>query len=244
MIIYPAIDVLDGEVVRLHQGDFGAVSRYGRDPLEIARAYRDQGAAWIHVVDLSGARDGQRRQSAVIAKICSTGLRVQTGGGVRISDDVRQLYQAGVERVVVGSLAITQPGTVKDWLGLFGAEHLALAFDGRFRDGVFRPAISGWREDGNQTLDRLMTGYVAAGLRHALVTDIDRDGALTGVNLPLYQELVSRYPSVDWQASGGVAGTADIQAVDALGLSGVIIGKALYENKFTLEEVLACSQNA
>ncbi|MFS2317803.1 1-(5-phosphoribosyl)-5-[(5-phosphoribosylamino)methylideneamino]imidazole-4-carboxamide isomerase [Maricaulis sp. D1M11] len=242
MILYPAIDLLDGRVVRLRQGAFNAVTEYDQTPPEAARAFGEAGTSWLHVVDLAGARDGARRQTELIAEICKTGLRVQTGGGVRSSEDIENLLAVGVERVVIGSLAVSQPSQVSDWIRQYGPEHIALALDVRKLGETYRPALQGWTDTHFSTLQETIDAYESVSLRHALVTDIGRDGALAGPNLALYSSLLRDYPGVDWQASGGVSSLGDLRALRDMGVAGAITGKALYEGKFTLEEALACSQ--
>lgn len=240
MIIYPAIDVLDGRVVRLAKGDFGAVTDYGGDPVAAAQAWRDAGAEWVHMVDLSGARDGERRQQDLVASVAATGLKVQTGGGVRTEADVRAILDAGAARVVVGSTAVSQPQLVIGWIGKFGAEHIAAAFDVNIEGGAVYPTMKGWTERSDRTLIELLADYRLAGLSHALVTDVARDGMMEGPNLDLYADLATVRPDMAWQASGGVSGLQDVKALKAAGLSGVIIGRALFEKKLSLEEALAC----
>lgn len=244
MILYPAIDLLDGRVVRLHKGAFDAVTDYGDDPVAVATGFGDAGACWVHVVDLSGAREGARRQSDLIHEICGTGLRVQTGGGVRSREDVESLLAVGVERVIIGSLAVTEPDRVSGWIDEYGAERITLALDVRPVAGNYRPALSGWTDLMMTTLDDVIRGYEASGLRHALVTDISRDGDLSGPNIPLYRRLAQTWPQIDWQASGGVASVEDLAAARDAGAAGAITGKALYEGRFTLEEALECLRAA
>lgn len=240
MIIYPAIDVLDGRVVRLAKGDFDAVTDYGGDPVAAAVAWRDAGAEWLHLVDLSGARDGARRQQDIVAGITATGLKVQTGGGVRTAADVEAILDAGASRVVVGSLAVSNPQTVIGWINSYGAEKIAAAFDVRIEGGVAYPTLKGWTEKSQQTLAELLADYRRAGLAHALVTDVDRDGMLEGPNFELYADLCTIRPDMAWQASGGVSSLDDVKALKAAGLGGVIIGRALFEGKVDLAEALSC----
>ena len=239
MILYPAIDVLDGRVVRLAKGDFEQVTDYGDDPAAVARAYRAAGADWLHLVDLSGARDGARRQPELIAACAASGLAVQTGGGVRTGADVAALLAAGARRVVVGSLAVSNPQTVIGWITRFGADHIACAFDVRIEGGAAYPTMRGWTERSPRPLVELLSDYRLAGLAHALVTDVDRDGMLDGPNLGLYRDLVAIRPDIAWQASGGVSALTDLDALKAAGLAGVITGRALFEGRFTLGEALA-----
>ena len=240
MIIYPAIDVLDGRVVRLAKGDFDAVTDYGGDPVAAAEAWRAAGADWLHLVDLSGARDGARRQHALVDAISATGLKVQTGGGVRGEADVEAILSAGAQRVVVGSLAVSNPHTVIGWISKFGAERIAAAFDVRIEAGSVFPTLKGWTERAPRTLAELLADYRRAGLAHALVTDVDRDGMLQGPNFELYDDLITIRPDMAWQASGGVSSLDDVKALKAAGLGGVIIGRALFEGRVDLTEALAC----
>ncbi len=240
MIIYPAVDVMEGRVVRLAKGDFDAVTDYGGDPMSAAKAWKDKGAEWLHLVDLSGARDGARRQHDLVEAVAKTGLKVQTGGGVRTEEDVQAILDAGASRVVVGSLAVSDPQTVIGWLAKFGAARIAAAFDVRLQDGAAYPTTRGWAERSDRTLVELLADYRLAGLAHALVTDIDRDGMLEGPNLTLYQDLLRIRPDMNWIASGGVSSLDDVKALKAAGMTGAIIGKALFEGRVKLDEALSC----
>ena len=240
MIIYPAIDVLDGRVVRLEKGDFKAITDYGDNPVEIARMWVDQGASWLHLVDLSGARDGARRQHGIVEQIASLGLNIQTGGGVRSKDDIDSLLNAGAKRVVVGSLAVSNPEKVIEWLHTYGSEAIAAAFDVRVVDGIAFPTVHGWTERSVRPLADLLNDYRTCGLKHALATDVDRDGMMTGPNLQFYEDLITLKDSVLWQASGGVSSVEDLKALKASGVSGAITGRALLDGAFSLSEALAC----
>lgn len=240
MILYPAIDVLDGRVVRLAKGDFAAITDYGDDPAAVAKGYLDAGATWLHLVDLSGARDGKRRQLSLVESVAATGISVQTGGGVRSAQDIESLLQSGASRVVIGSLAVTDPAGVSTWIARYGAEKIAAAFDVRMKGDIPVPVVKGWTEEAGTTLGELLQAYQRHGLRHALATDTGRDGMLEGINAKLYQSLVTSRPEIAWQASGGVATLDDIRQAKALKMGGVIIGRALFEGRFTLEEALAC----
>ncbi len=238
MLIFPAIDVLDGQVVRLEKGDFDAVTAYGDDPVSVARRFREAGAEWLHLVDLSGARDGARRETPLLAEIAEIGLKVQTGGGVRSNEDIRAILDAGAERAVIGSLAITQPQTVIGWLSAIGPERIVAAFDVRIEaDGVAWPAVKGWTERAPKPLADLLADYAEGGLRHAMATDIARDGVLQGPNPQLYRELTAARPDIAWQASGGVASVDDLAPLAEVGCAAVIIGKALYEGRVELGDL-------
>jgi len=242
MIIYPAIDLRGGRVVRLTEGKFDQEKTYGDDPLLVARGFAAAGATWLHVVDLDGAKDPNQRQTALVQKLATeSGLLVQTGGGIREVNQIESLLSAGAQRVIVGSLAVKEPARVREWLGRFGGERIILAPDVRLdAGGIPRIAAAGWQESTGVALDDFLTGYLPAGLRHILCTDISRDGKLTGPNTALYAGLIKRFPTLQIQASGGVAALADLPTLRAAGAAGVIVGRALYEKKFTLQEALAC----
>jgi phosphoribosylformimino-5-aminoimidazole carboxamide ribotide isomerase len=242
MIIYPAIDLRGGRVVRLTEGKFDQEKSYGDDPLAVAQGFKAAGATWLHVVDLDGAKDPAKRQTPLVERLAQeSGLRVQTGGGIRDEAQVAALLKAGVRRVIVGSLAVRQPELVRGWIKSFGPEHIILSPDVRLDEaGIPRIAAAGWQETTGVALDDFLHDYLAAGLIHILCTDISRDGKLTGPNSTLYAQLVQRFPSLQIQASGGVSSLDDLRVLKTTGSAGAIVGRALYEKKFTLEEALAC----
>ena len=245
-MIIPALDLIEGQVVRLYQGDYDQVTEYKVDPVEQFAVYHQAGANWLHLVDLTGAKNTEARQLDLIAKlIASTPANVQIGGGVRTEDDVKGLLDAGAERVVVGSTAVKNPTLVKGWMEKYGAEHIVLALDINIdSQGVRRVAISGWQEDSGVTIEELIEDYQTVGLQHVLCTDISRDGTLAGSNVELYVDLCKAYPEVQFQSSGGIGSLADIAALKDTGVAGVIVGRALLDGKFTAEEAFACWQNA
>lgn len=243
MIVYPAIDLRGGRVVRLRQGNYDAETRYADDPIDVARRYASAGATWIHVVDLDAARDGAMRHREVIAAIArDTGLSVQAGGGVRAEADLEALLDVGVARVVVGSLAVREPARVAAWIERFGAERICVALDTRAdAAGRWRLPVAGWTEDSGVELDALIERYAAlAAIRHVLCTDIARDGMLTGPSVPLYQAFAARWPSLAIQASGGIRDATDIAAAREAGCAGAIVGKALLDGRVALEDLLRC----
>ncbi len=241
MIIYPAIDLRGGHVVRLTEGRFDQGKTYSDDPLAVAKDFAASGATWLHVVDLDGAKDPARRQTALVEKLArGSGLRVQTGGGIRDGSQIAALLAAGAQRVIVGSLAAKQPDLVRGWLKQFGAEKIILSPDVRLdADNIPRVAAAGWQESTGLALDDFLNGYLEAGLVHILCTDISRDGKLTGPNSALYAQLVKKFPKLQIQASGGVSSLDDLQVLKTTGSAGAIVGRALYEKKFTLPEALA-----
>jgi phosphoribosylformimino-5-aminoimidazole carboxamide ribotide isomerase len=240
VIVYPAIDLKDGICVRLMHGRFDAVTRYDDQPVARLTAFAAAGARWAHIVDLDGAEAGRAVQHALIGDLArAVDIRIQSGGGVRSADDVSALIDAGVARVVVGSLAVSQPETVADWLRRFGPDRITLAIDVKADGERWVPALKGWTEAAGVDLWTALDRYPPDLARHLLVTDVGRDGALTGPNLDLLGEIIRRRPDLKVQASGGVASVADLTAAAALGCDGAIVGRALYENRFTLEEALA-----
>ncbi len=241
-IVYPAIDVRDGRVVRLRQGDYARETRYDDDPFTLALRYAEQGAQWLHLVDLDAARDGGYRLAPLLRSLGDhASLRIQTGGGVRSEADIEALLEAGAQRVVVGSLAVREPGRVQDWLRTFGAEHLTIALDTRRDDdGEWRLPVHGWTESSTRTLFDLAADYADAGLRHLLCTDISRDGMLGGPSLELYADLCRRFPRLQVQASGGIRDAGDVSAARAAGCAGAVLGKSLLDRRLALVDALRC----
>ncbi|NAW78841.1 1-(5-phosphoribosyl)-5-[(5-phosphoribosylamino)methylideneamino]imidazole-4-carboxamide isomerase [Vibrio sp. V33_P6A3T137] len=244
-MIIPALDLIDGQVVRLYQGDYGQVTEYKVDPVEQFNLYHQAGANWLHLVDLTGAKDTSARQLELISKLlASTPANIQIGGGVRSEQDVIDLLTAGAQRVVIGSTAVKQPQLVKQWMEKYGAEKIVLALDINIdQEGVRRVAVSGWQEDSGVTIEALLDDYLTVGLQHVLCTDIARDGTLNGSNVELYIDLCQRYPQVQFQSSGGIGSLADIAALKGSGVAGVIVGRALLDGKFTAQEAFSCWQS-
>ena len=238
--IIPALDLIDGNIVRLHQGDYGRATQYTADPAAVFADYATQGAQTLHLVDLSA-----RRQTALIGELVArAACPIQVGGGIRNADDIAALLDAGAARVVIGSMAVKQPETVKSWFARFGAARLVLALDVRIEGGVKRVAVNGWQDTAALTLEETIAAYQSVGLAHVLCTDISRDGTLAGSNTALYRELAAAFPDIAFQASGGIGTLADIQALQGSGVAGIIVGRALLENKFTVKEAVSCWQNA
>ena len=244
-MIIPAIDLIDGCVVRLHQGDYGARRDYGEDPLARLQRYQASGAQLLHIVDLTGAKDPKARQIPLLRELLgSLSIPVQTGGGIRSADDVRSLLDAGAARVVVGSAAVKRTDEVAGWMKTFGADKLVLALDVRInKAGNAEVAVSGWQENSGVLMDDLIRAFEPAGLLYVLTTDISKDGTLAGPNTALYAKLAQTFPNIDFQASGGIGSLDDIRAVSHTGAAGVIVGRALLEGKFTLEEAIECWPN-
>ena len=238
--VIPAIDLRGGQVVRLKQGDYAQQTTYDAEPCALARRYAACGAHWLHVVDLDGARSGQLDNLNVIRAMAAEGMAIQAGGGVREEADVQRLFDTGVRRVVLGSVAIRAPDLVANWLAKYGSERFVVALDTRRIDDTWALPSAGWTEVEARTLDELAPWYAARGARHLLCTDIDRDGMLAGFNLDLYRHLAGSVPQLALQASGGVRSIADIRAARDCGAQAVILGRALLEGRFTVRDALAC----
>ena len=243
-MIIPAIDLLDGRVVRLRQGDFQATTDYGDEAVKRLTDYAEAGAPRLHLVDLTGAKNPAERQLPLIRRIVDAlpvKVQLQTGGGIRTRDDVKVLLDAGVTAVVVGSQTVKAPDVVRQWFTEFGPERIVLALDVRVSDlGSAQVATAGWQETSGALIDDVVKTYLPCGLKHVLCTDIARDGMMTGPSVDLYARLAKAFPQVAWQASGGIASLADVRAAENAGAAGVIVGRALLENRFTVKEALSC----
>ncbi len=236
MILYPAIDLIDGKCVRLFKGDFEQKTTYDVSPFDVLDTYKNEGAHWVHIVDLDGARNSDNRQRKLISEIAKkSGLKIQTGGGVRSMEDVETLLSLGVLRVVIGSMAVQKIDETKEIIKKFGADKICIAMDVLPRDGKFYVAVHGWQEGSDVLLEDLIKDYQQVGLRHVLCTDISKDGTMTGCNFDLYETLNAQFPEIEFQASGGVHALKDLEKLNT---GGVIVGKALYENVFTVREAL------
>ncbi len=238
MELIPAIDLRDGRCVRLLKGDFAQETRYAADPVELAQQYQALGARWLHVVDLDGAKRGEPANLPLIRRMQeASGIRVQLGGGIRTRASLEQALGVAA-RVVVGSLAVSDPEVVASWIEELGPDRLTLALDVRI-DAAGTPLIAthGWARASTLTLAAAIERYAEAGLRHVLCTDIERDGALTGPNVAFYGECVERWPSIEFQASGGVRDVSDLRALTAAGVAATVSGKALLEGRLTTEEI-------
>ena len=238
MIIYPAADLIGGNVVRLQQGRFDDVTTYSASPVEALRQFAAAGAEWAHVVDLDGARAGRPVQADLVCELArSVPLKLQVAGGYRERGQLARVFEAGVARVVIGSLAVKLPETVNAWIDEFGPDRIALSLDVRLIEDVPMVAISGWTEESGQSLWDVAGRFPHA--RNLLVTDIGRDGMLQGPNFDLYEEIAERLPDVAVQASGGVSTLADLER---LRTDGAIIGKALWEGRIALGEALGLAR--
>jgi phosphoribosylformimino-5-aminoimidazole carboxamide ribotide isomerase len=238
MILYPAMDLMGGRVVRLAQGRFEDATTYPADPAEALAGFAQAGAQWAHVVDLDGARARQPVQHELIAGLArSSAIELQVAGGFRTRDQLARMFDRGVGRIVVGSLAVDRPDLVRSFLDEYGGERITLSLDVRLVDGAPLVATAGWTEDSGRSLWDVAAFYPEA--RHLLLTDIGRDGMLAGPNFELLEEAAERLPHLAIQASGGVSSLEDLRR---LRTAGAIVGKALWEGRIDLAEALrACA---
>jgi phosphoribosylformimino-5-aminoimidazole carboxamide ribotide isomerase len=246
MELIPAIDLKDGRCVRLFKGDFAAQTVYSNDPSEILQRYRELGARRIHVVDLDGAKDGtQANRDAILQLAADRSVKLQVGGGLRSLSRVQALLDSGVERAVIGSVAINSPDEVITWFKQVDPTRIVLALDVRLDvAGVPMLTTHGWQQTSSVVLWNAVERFLQSGLTHVLCTDVARDGALTGPNCELYAEAVRRFPELQWQASGGVATARDLVALRDCGVAAVISGKAMLENKISSQELRPFLPNA
>ncbi len=234
MIAIPAIDLIDGQVVRLFQGDYAKQTSYSRDPLTYAKEISDSGLEYLHLVDLSGAKEGRLVHDQLMSELVKqTGLKVDFGGGVKTKEDVECLLNSGANQVVIGSLCVKEPETVVSWLQEFGTERFLLALD---TDG-FNLKINGWQDKSGVTLEQTMNYFKKFEGLTILTTDIRRDGTGQGPSVDLYLDLVVQFPKQRWIASGGVETLDDLVELRKVGCYGCVIGKALLDGKISLYEL-------
>ena len=233
MILLPAIDLYEKKVVRLTRGDYAQMTVYNDNPVAQAKLFQDAGAQWLHTVDLEGAKDGSTPNYSVIEAICKdTSLKVEIGGGIRSLDTIQKYLDAGVERVILGTKAVTDPAFLEESLDKFGS-HIAVGVD--IKDGKI--AIKGWLETAQDSVEDFFTKLCKLGVSTVICTDVSKDGMLAGTNVDLYRQLSQKF-SLDLIASGGVSSREDLTRLKALGLYGAILGKALYTGALDLKTAL------
>lgn len=234
MKIIPAIDIIEGKCVRLSQGDYSKKKIYNENPLEVAKSFEDAGLKYLHLVDLDGAKAGKIINWKVLESITkNTDLVVDFGGGIKTNEDIELAFDSGAKQVTCGTIAVKHPAKVSEWLEQYGADRLILGADVKNK----LVAVSGWTEETTLSIEDLIHKYMSDGLNHVICTDIATDGMLSGPNLGLYKELLHTFPGIHLIASGGVSNTQDLHELKEAGLSGAILGKAIYEGKITLTEL-------
>jgi phosphoribosylformimino-5-aminoimidazole carboxamide ribotide isomerase len=237
----PAIDLINGECVRLTGGDFAQKTAYSADPLAMAQSFEAVGLTHLHLVDLDGAKAGSPRHLAVLEKLsANTQLRIDYGGGIKTLAQAEAVLAAGAAQINIGSLAVKAPEVFREMLQTFGSQHFVLCAD--TRDGYI--LTHGWQEASQARVTHFVQKWVAAGVTQVLCTDVNRDGKLTGPAINLYAELLAAVPGLHLIASGGIRHLADLQALYAIGMRDAVIGKALYEGHITREELAAFQQTA
>lgn len=245
MNVIPAIDLKDGNCVRLYKGDFEQSTVYSNDPVAVARNFADLRSTDLHIVDLDGARSGTQENRSIISAIAAESqLSIQLGGGIRDLDTVNRWLATGVNRCVIGSLAVTEPDAVKSWLVRLGPEKIVLALDVNI-DEYGTPLITshGWTRPSNASVYECIEGYLEVGLKHVLCTDVSRDGAMAGPNVGLYESIMLRYPQLQLQASGGVRDIRDLETLRDHGIPAAITGRAILDGKITATEMASFQQS-
>ena len=234
MVIYPAMDLFEGRVIRLSQGNFSKISRYEGTPRETAQSFAEAGAKWIHLIDLEGAKKGKPCHLSLLPSLKALGLSVQYGGGLRSAESVEEALQAGADRIYVGSLLGKEPRTGEVLLSRFGDKRVIPAID--IRNGA--TAVNGWQSDSTLSPEELLCTLTAQGYSRFLVTAVSRDGMGQGPDFELYEHFGSLFPKAEFIAAGGISSLLDLKNLERDGLWGAVIGKALYEGRISLSKAL------
>lgn len=239
--IIPAIDLINGECVRLTQGDYDQKTSYYKDPLEIAKRFEDIGIKRLHLVDLDGAKNSKPQNLHILERIATqTRLKIQFGGGIKDVMSLQSVWESGAQWAILGSIAVKDPELVSEWIALNGSERMILGADVR----AGKIATHGWLQDAEITLDEIIDLYAQKGLHEVICTDISKDGMLQGPSISLYQDMIAKHPLMKLTASGGVSDLNDIIALNQIDIPQVIVGKAIYENRITFKDLESWLQNA
>jgi phosphoribosylformimino-5-aminoimidazole carboxamide ribotide isomerase len=232
--IIPAIDLIEGKCVRLTQGDYAQTKIYNENPLEVAKMFADNGVKYLHLVDLDGAKAGRIINWKVLEKIAhNTNLHIDFGGGLRTNEDLKIAFDAGAKQITGGSIAIKQKDVFLEWLAIYGNEKIILGAD-VFAEKI---AISGWQTDTSVSIWDFLADFEQSGITQIICTDIEKDGKLEGISLPLYQKIREKFPKILLTISGGVHHISDIEKASQINPNAIIIGKAIYENRITWQEL-------
>ena len=232
--IIPAIDIIKGKCVRLTKGDYSSEKIYSANPVEIAKSYEKIGIQYLHLVDLEGAKSNELHNTEILKNITqTTKLKVDFGGGIKSDQAINEAFDNGADAVTVGSMAVKDPALTRKWISRFGPKKIILGADTK----NYKIAINGWGKNSNFHLFDFVQNYINAGIKKIISTDISCDGTLKGPNFQLYKELKEKFPNLEIIASGGISQMDDIRKLNEMNIEGVIIGKALYENKIKPEEL-------
>jgi len=238
MQIIPAIDLIGGKCVRLSQGDYSSKKEYHDDPVEMAKRFEGAGISRLHLVDLDGAKAKKILNGTVLEKICKqTSLTVDFGGGIQADEEIEKAFGFGAMQVTGGSIAVKNPSLFEAWINKFGSEKIILGADAKDR----KIAVGGWEETTQLDLIPFIKAYVSKGISYVICTDVAKDGLLQGPSLGLYQEIMEEIPGLKLIASGGVSSLKDLEELEKIGVYGTIVGKAYYEGRVTLEELVSFS---
>jgi phosphoribosylformimino-5-aminoimidazole carboxamide ribotide isomerase len=234
MQIIPAIDIIDGKCVRLTQGDYAQKTIYNENPLEVAKAFEDAGINRLHLVDLDGAKAGTVKNWKVLETIAvQTKLVIDFGGGIKTDNDVAHVFDRGASLATIGSIAVANPALFLSWVNKYGADRFFLGAD--VKDNFI--AVNGWMHTSTTSIDTFIGDYLAKGISNIFCTDVSKDGRLEGPSTELYQSLIRSFPNLKLVASGGVSSLQDLEVLDSIGCAGAIVGKAIYENRISLESL-------
>ncbi len=234
MQIIPAIDIIDGKCVRLTQGDYDQKTIYHESPLEVAKEFEEAGLQRLHLVDLDGAKAGAVQNWKVLETIAKkTSLQIDFGGGIKTEADLQKVFDAGANFATIGSLAVKNPEIFSNWLQKYGPEKFLLGADVKGE----MIAVSGWLETSEELVYDFIQQYLDKGIQQLFCTDISKDGKLEGPSINLYKEIIRKFPSLYFIASGGVANVDDLYQLKEIGCKGAIVGKAIYEGRITLQEL-------
>lgn len=236
MIIIPAIDLIGGKCVRLTKGDYNTTKIYNENPLEVAKSFEDAGLTHLHLVDLDGAKKGEVVNWDVLESLAKgTSLKIDFSGGIKSAEAVKRALDLGASKVTIGSIAVKRPDTFKTWILDFGPEKLILGAD-VLGDKI---AVHGWQEASEATIFDFIEGYELCGIRQVMCTDVSKDGMLQGPSIQLYTDIINRFPQIQLIASGGVSNLDDLKELKSIGCHSAIVGKAIYEGRVTLEQLIA-----
>ena len=234
MRIIPAIDIIDGKCVRLTKGEYATQKTYNENPLEVAKAFEDSGISYLHLVDLDGAKAKNIVNHKILESLTThTRLKIDFGGGLKSNEDLRIAFECGARQITGGSIAVKQPEVFLEWIGQYGSEKIILGAD--VKDDKI--AVGGWTETSQEPIVPFIKKYQSEGITHVICTDISKDGMLQGPSFGLYKSLLTECTPINLIASGGISTIEELPQLEEMGCEGVIIGKAIYENKISLKSL-------